>query len=127
MKKCIKCGADIPDDSVICPNCGGIIKNSKPILIEKLGLTFSIIGFVISAAMTALTFVINLGFTLYLGLPSLAFGLTGCVLSSISIKRKKSPKSVTGLVFSIISLLLFVVCVGFYLFFYFLFNGMGNQ
>ncbi len=127
MKKCIKCGADIPDDSVICPNCGGIIKNSKPILIEKLGLTFSIIGFVISAAMTALTFVIDLGFTLYLGLPSLAFGLTGCVLSSISIKRKKSPKSVTGLVFSIISLLLFVVCVGFYLFFYFLFNGMGNQ
>lgn len=127
MKKCIKCGADIPDDSVICPNCGGIIKNSKPILIEKLGLTFSIIGFAISAAMTALTFVINLGFTLYLGLPSLAFGLTGCVLSSISIKRKKSPKSVTGLVFSIISLLLFVVCVGFYLFFYFLFNGMGNQ
>ena len=127
MKKCMKCGADIPDDSVICPNCGGIIKNSKPILIEKLGLTFSAIGFVISAAMAVLTFAINLGFTLYLGIPSLAFGVTGCVLSSISIKRKKTTKSLTGLVFSIISLLLFIVCAGFYVFLYFLTNGMANK
>lgn len=115
MKKCSECGIEIPSDSIVCPNCGHLIENSKPIIMEKLGLIFSLVAFIVSLAMTALSFLFSLDFTLYLGGPSLAFGVVACVLSSLSLKKKKSPKAISGLVFSIISLALFLVCAGFYI------------
>lgn len=126
MKKCPKCEIDIPDDSIICPNCGNIVKNSKPILLEKLGLIFSIVGFVISAVATVLTFAIGAGFAVYLSIPSFAFGIAGCVLSAISIKKKKTAKAIAGLIFSSLSLALSLISAGFYVIIYIILKGISG-
>ncbi len=112
MKKCSNCGIDVADDTIVCPNCGSLIKNSKELIVEKLGFVFSIIAIIVTAATLALTFGLDLSFGIYVGSPTLAFGVAGLIFSSISFKARKTKKSIASLSLSIISTVGSLVCLG---------------
>lgn len=123
MKYCTKCGHELQDDAILCPNCGCLVQAEKPI--EKvedkkkgnLNINFSLfLGiYVLCNGLTTLIgrynrYYVNIGTIL-----SNAIFVAFCILNAVPDLKSKSNKNIgtlLGFIFSITGfVLLFIIFI----------------
>lgn len=105
MKYCVKCGAEMFDDAVICVKCGRPVESSATISRPTLGSASSETGLT-----TAAKIFMIIG-TVFMALYTFFIGLAWCLPLTISYCNKLKRGETIGTGFKVCSLL-FVSLIG---------------
>ncbi len=128
MKKCTRCGAEMPEEAVFCANCGTSVDEkteqnagnvAAPKLVKKpiAALVLSIVALIVGVFSAVTMFAISgeiQGLITYTMIPTVAMAVVSIALASRAMAFDKSKMAIASIVLSALALASILVTLFFY-------------